>query len=95
MPTKFHLRLLCVNDVYKPERFALLKTMKTKYAGKGVTKCVLPGDFVGGSQFSYKSTGESMIRVCNAVGFDYVTLGNHGMDKIALIVCVLRTCIRI
>lgn len=81
MSTTIHLRFLCVNDVYKPERFALLKTLKKMYVGKGETKCVIPGDFVGGSQFSYTSTGEGMIRVANAVGFDYATLGNHGTSR--------------
>lgn len=75
-----HLRLLCINDVYKPEKFALVKTMKPLYKGKGMTKCILPGDFVGGSLFASKFKGESMIKVANAVGFDYATLGNHGLN---------------
>lgn len=95
--SKASLRILCANDVYKPEMFSAMKTFRKLYAGmffcqyelmigliycyigEGVTKCVLPGDFLGGSLFASKHTGDSMIDVVNAVGFDYITLGNHGM----------------
>ena len=78
--TQAHLRLLCANDVYKADKFAVMRAMKPMYQGRGVTKCVIPGDFVGGSLFASKHMGESMIRVANAVGFDYATLGNHEFD---------------
>jgi hypothetical protein len=32
------LRILCVNDVYKPERFSVLKTLTGLHQGSGVTK---------------------------------------------------------
>jgi 2',3'-cyclic-nucleotide 2'-phosphodiesterase (5'-nucleotidase family) len=57
-----------------------MKTLKSKHCGSGVTKCVFPGDFLGGSLFAVSHQGESMLRVCNEVGFDYVTLGNHEFD---------------
>jgi 5'-nucleotidase / UDP-sugar diphosphatase len=76
----FALRLLTSNDVYRPQKFSCLKTMIPRYQGKGVTKCVFPGDFLGGSLFSVSHQGLSMIEVCNEVGFDYVTLGNHEFD---------------
>jgi 5'-nucleotidase / UDP-sugar diphosphatase len=74
------LRLLCANDVYKPDKFSVMKAMKDKYQGEGMTKCILAGDFLGGSLFSTLSKGESMIKVCNTVGFDYVVIGNHEFD---------------
>jgi 5'-nucleotidase/UDP-sugar diphosphatase len=74
------LRLLCANDVYKPEQFSIFKSMKEEYNGVGVTKSILSGDFLGGSLFATLSKGESMIRVCNSVGFDYVVIGNHEFD---------------
>jgi 2',3'-cyclic-nucleotide 2'-phosphodiesterase (5'-nucleotidase family) len=80
MPTNAKLRLLCANDVYKPEKFSVMKTLKDRYQGEGTTKCILAGDFLGGSLFSTLSKGESMIQVCNSVGFDYVVIGNHEFD---------------
>ena len=74
------LRLLCANDVYKPEKFSVLRAMKDKHQGEGITKCILGGDFLGGSLFATYSKGESMIKVCNSVGFDYIVIGNHEFD---------------
>lgn len=74
------LRLLCANDVYKPEKFSVMKAMKDKMQGDGTNKCILAGDFLGGSLFSTQTEGEAMIKVCNAVGFDYVVIGNHEFD---------------
>lgn len=44
----------------------------------GVTKLVLPGDFLGGCKFAADHKGESVVDVLNCLGLDYVTLGNHG-----------------
>ena len=78
------LRLLCANDVYKPEKMslmnALIKRHMCKSGTNSVTKTVFPGDFLGGSMFTTTFKGESMIEVFNAIGFDYVTLGNHEFD---------------
>jgi 2',3'-cyclic-nucleotide 2'-phosphodiesterase (5'-nucleotidase family) len=75
------LRLLCVNDVYSIERFSSLKAL---IAGNqnpnGLTKVILPGDFLGGSKYAADHEGESVIEVLNCLGFDYVTLGNHEFD---------------
>ena len=41
------LRILCLNDVYKPERFSMLKTLRGIHKGTGVTKLgTLPSAFV-------------------------------------------------
>ena len=80
MSNKAKLRFQIANDVYKPEKFSVMKAMKVKYQGEGTTKCILAGDFLGGSLFSTFHKGESMIKVCNSVGFDYVVIGNHEFD---------------
>lgn len=46
----------------------------------GLTKVVLPGDFLGGSKYAADHEGESVIEVLNCLGFDYATLGNHEFD---------------
>lgn len=74
------LRILTANDVYKPERFAMLKTLATINRGPGVTKLVLPGDLLGGSLFATSHRGESVVEVLNALRVDYCTLGNHEFD---------------
>lgn len=40
-----HLRILCVNDVYKPERFSMLKTLTGLHQGPGETKLGLCANF--------------------------------------------------
>jgi 5'-nucleotidase len=42
--------------------------------------CLFTGDFIGGSLFSAKSEGLGMTEVCNEIGLNYVTLGNHEFD---------------
>jgi 5'-nucleotidase len=74
------LRLLCVNDVYKPERLSKLKVLAKQHKGSGVTKLVLPGDFLGGSVFAAKHQGESVLEILNELDVDYFTLGNHEFD---------------
>ena len=76
-----HLRFLCINDVYKIERFSQLKSMIDTNSinnSNNVTKIVLPGDFLGGSLYAGDHTGESVIQCMNCIDFDYITLGNHG-----------------
>ena len=46
----------------------------------GLTKVILPGDFLGGSKYAADHEGESVIDVLNCLGFDYATLGNHEFD---------------
>lgn len=74
-----NLRFICVNDVYRPEMFSVFKNLIPLYQGKNITKTVLPGDFLGGSLFGSKSSGEGVLKVLNEVHFDYVTIGNHGL----------------
>ena len=89
-----HLRIFCVNDVYKPERFSQLKTLCALHKSSTVpesnnltppphptvTKLVLPGDFLGGSMFAAVHSGASVIDILNQLGVDYFTLGNHEFD---------------
>lgn len=58
--------------------YSVFKCLIPKYQGVGTTKIVFPGDFLGGSLFGSKSTGEGVLKILNEVGFDYVTIGNHG-----------------
>lgn len=75
------LRILCVNDVYKPKQFSIFKALQIKYETEEFkTIAMFPGDFLGGSMFAVKHKGESMMDIFNDVGFDYVTLGNHEFD---------------
>lgn len=74
------LRILTANDIYRPERLAMLKTLARTCAGPGVTKLVLPGDLLGGSLFATSHRGESVVDVLNALDVDYCTLGNHEFD---------------
>lgn len=74
------LRILTINDVYKPDRFAAVRTLSQQLSGPNVTKLVLPGDFLGASQFAVKHRGESVVEILNAMGIEYCTLGNHEFD---------------
>ena len=79
-----HLRLLCVNDVYKPERLSQFRTLslasRAQLAGTTVTKHVFPGDFLGGSVFAAGHEGASVVDVLNQLEIDYFTHGNHEFD---------------
>jgi hypothetical protein len=72
------LRLICINDVYRPDMYSVFKCLIPQYQGVGITKTIFPGDFLGGSLFGTRSSGEGILKVLNEVGFDYVTIGNHG-----------------
>ena len=58
--------------------FAALKN-EMKAVHKYVT-VVSNGDFVQGGSLGASSHGRSIINIMNAVGYDYVTLGNHEFD---------------
>ena len=77
---KPHLRVIAVNDVYKPERFALVRSLARKLEKTGTTKLVMPGDLLGGSLFASEHRGQSMIELLNATRVDYCLLGNHEFD---------------
>jgi hypothetical protein len=86
-----NLRLICINDVYRPEMYSVFKALLPRYQHPtGMTKVILPGDFLGGSFFGAKSTGEGVLKIMNEVGFDYVTIGNHGLAAI-LSICIYLT----
>lgn len=80
MEPKPHLRVIAVNDVYKPERFALVRSLARKLETTGTTKLVMPGDLLGGSLFASEHRGQSMIELLNATRVDYCLLGNHEFD---------------
>ena len=72
MSTSVRLRIICVNDVYKPKQFSVFKALRNKFeANDFKTITMFPGDFLGGSLFAVKHKGESMMDVFNYVGFDY------------------------
>ena len=79
---KVPFRIITANDVYKAKSFSILKGLRAKYSSSfpGVSKCIFPGDFLGGSIFSVPHEGESVLDICNHVGFDFVTIGNHEFD---------------
>ena len=58
--------------------FAALKD-EMKASHKYVT-VVSSGDFVQGGSLGASSHGRNIINIMNAVGYDYVTLGNHEFD---------------
>ena len=73
------LRVLSVNDIYKPERLAVVRTVARAAAGPP-TKLVVPGDVLGGSLYASEHLGESSVDVLNSLGVDYCVLGNHEFD---------------
>lgn len=73
------LRVLVVNDVYKPERFALVRSLARGLRSKAHL-LVLPGDLLGGSLFASEHRGQSTLEVLNATQVDYCVLGNHEFD---------------
>lgn len=76
---RYILRILCANDCYKAEQFSMFKAVKSSLELEN-TKVIFTGDFLGGSFLSENTRGELFIKIANAVGFDYVTLGNHEFD---------------
>ena len=74
-----HLRVLAVNDVYKPERFALVRSLARRLS-QPHTKLVMPGDLLGGSLHASEHRGQSTIELLNALQVDYCVLGNHEFD---------------
>eukprot|EP00931_Biecheleriopsis_adriatica_P036689 TRINITY_DN21102_c0_g1_i2.p1 TRINITY_DN21102_c0_g1~~TRINITY_DN21102_c0_g1_i2.p1 ORF type:complete len:513 (+),score=82.10 TRINITY_DN21102_c0_g1_i2:160-1698(+) len=75
------LRILTANDVYRPERFAMVRSLALKlFDAQTTTKLVLPGDLLGGSLFATAHRGDSVIDVLNTLHVDYCVLGNHEFD---------------
>jgi len=77
-PWEPDFRVLAVNDVYKPERFALVRSLV-----RGLSKpstLVMPGDLLGGSLFASEHRGQSVIELLNATQVNYCLLGNHEFD---------------
>lgn len=74
------LRILTANDIYRPERFGMLRQLCQGLRDTCPTKFVLPGDLLGGSLFANLHQGESVIDLLNAIEVDYCVLGNHEFD---------------
>ncbi len=74
--------ILFDNDVHcSVDGYAVMADYKDSLlrAGKEVV-VVSCGDFVSGSSLGSYSRGEYPVRLLNAVGYDYVALGNHEFD---------------
>ena len=75
------LRIVTANDVYKPERLALVRTAARAAGATGApVKLVLPGDLLGGSLYASEHLGESTIDILNSMSVNYCVLGNHEFD---------------
>lgn len=60
-----------------PLMAALRDQMRTLTSHVSVVSC---GDFLSGTPIGSVSRGRYLIRLMNAVGYDYITLGNHEFD---------------
>lgn len=74
--------ILYENDVHGSiEGYPLLASlrdeMKALTPNVSVVSC---GDFLSGTSLGSASRGRYLVRLMNAVGYDYVTLGNHEFD---------------
>ncbi len=74
--------ILYENDVHGsiegyPLMAALRDQMRTLTPHVAVVSC---GDFLSGTPLGSVSRGRYLVRMMNAVGYDYVTLGNHEFD---------------
>ncbi len=74
--------ILHSNDVHgNLEGYAYMATLKKLYAAQGAQVLVVDaGDFSQGTTYVSSYKGASAIALMNAVGYDYVTLGNHDFD---------------
>jgi len=93
--TLARLRIIQINDVYQLDNFASLKTLMDHYEKEATinnikeerdagfdSKCIriCAGDFLAPSLLSSLDQGFAMVDMLQAVGFDYVCLGNHETD---------------
>src|SRR5687767_8653085 len=81
-----------INDVYHIEsnvdgerllpRIATVVRRLKEWLGPDCVFLCLPGDFLAPSCLSKESKGAHMIDVLNAMGADFVSLGNHEFEDI-------------
>lgn len=80
------LRIVQINDVYELDNFPHLKTLVDQYDTSGspdgpdICIAICAGDFLAPSLLSSLDKGTGMVDILNAVGCDYVCLGNHETD---------------
>mmetsp|Transcript_15073 Transcript_15073/g.37542 ORF Transcript_15073/g.37542 Transcript_15073/m.37542 type:complete len:699 (-) Transcript_15073:349-2445(-) len=80
----FKLRVFSINDVYKLDNLARLKSALDHYkANKPAADrsiLTLNGDLIGGCLLFSLDKGTSIIDCCNELGVDFMCLGNHEFD---------------
>jgi 2',3'-cyclic-nucleotide 2'-phosphodiesterase (5'-nucleotidase family) len=78
-----------INDVYELDHLGKLKVFIEQHKagielkrGKKIDQSftTLNGDFLGPSALSLFDQGQHMVRSMNALGVDFVVLGNHEFD---------------
>ena len=77
------LRIVSVNDVYSLDHLPRLATLLRKHRAEDPADAfiaILAGDFLAPSMLSSLDAGVGMIECLNAIGIDYVILGNHEDD---------------
>ena len=74
--------ILYENDVHGAiEGYPLMAAMRDEMRQKTpYVSVVSSGDFLSGTSLGSVSRGRYIVRMMNAVGYDYVTLGNHEFD---------------
>ena len=74
--------ILYENDVHGAiEGYPLMAAMRDQMMSLTPNVVVVScGDFLSGTPLGSVSRGRYLIRMMNAVGYDYVTLGNHEFD---------------
>ena len=74
--------ILHTNDVHGSiEGYGYVKALKDVYAAKGAEVILVDaGDFSQGTTYVSTTKGADAVTMMNAVGYDFVTLGNHEFD---------------
>lgn len=76
------IKIVYENDVHcRVDGYAGIAAMRTELeSGTPYVALVSSGDFVQGDVVGESTRGASIVRIMNAVGYDFVTLGNHEFD---------------
>jgi 2',3'-cyclic-nucleotide 2'-phosphodiesterase (5'-nucleotidase family) len=68
------------NTLLLPRIATLVKRLRRSFGRRHVIFC-LPGDFLAPSCLSKQFSGSHMVAVLNTMGLDYVTIGNHELER--------------
>jgi 2',3'-cyclic-nucleotide 2'-phosphodiesterase (5'-nucleotidase family) len=68
------------NTLLLPRIATLVKRLRRSFGRRRVIFC-LPGDFLAPSCLSKHFNGRHMVAVLNKMGLDYVTIGNHELER--------------